>query len=139
MNAIELARTLGKALQADPSMARLAAANAANDADTELAEMIDRFNGMRAQLNAEIMKPEDEKDQEAIMKLDTEFRTLYGDIMGRPTMIEFSDAKAEADKLLAFVMKIINGSVNGENPDEITEDEEGAGCSGSCSSCKGCH
>ena len=136
---IELARTLGKALQEDATMVRLTAANAANDADTELGSMIENFNGMRAQLNAEIMKPEAEKDQEAIMKLDAEFRALYNEIMNRPTMVEFSDAKADADKVLAFVMKIINGSVNGENPDEIEEDDENAGCGGSCSSCKGCH
>ena len=62
MTVIELARTLGKALQEDATMVRLTAANAANDADTELGSMIENFNGMRAQLNAEIMKPEAEKD-----------------------------------------------------------------------------
>ncbi len=136
---IELARTLGTALQNDEALARLNAANKANDEDKELGAMIDKFNNMRAELNEAIMNTSEDKDQEAIAKLDAEFKALYSEIMNRPTMVEFSEAKNEADKLLNFVLKIINGSVNGENPNEIVEDSEDEGCSGSCSSCKGCH
>ena len=139
MTVIEVGRTNGKEHKNEGTRVRITAENEANDEDTEIGGMIEKYKGMRKKKNAEIMKTEDDKDQDAIMKLDGEFRALYNEIMNRPTMVEFSDAKADADKVLAFVMKIINGSVNGENPDEIEEDDENAGCGGSCSSCKGCH
>ena len=39
------------------------------------------------------------------------------------------------DDTVDFVMQILRGSINGEDPDLI---EKKSGCSGSCSSCSGC-
>lgn len=135
MDVITMTRELGKTLQADERMIRVQAASDANDADKELGEQIEKFNQMRAEINQEVMKPD--KDQAKIEKLDAEFKALYAAIMARPTMAEFSDAKADADKLLGFIMQIINASANGIDPYTVEEQEEG--CGGSCSSCKGCH
>ena len=40
------------------------------------------------------------------------------------------------EKMINFIQAIITGSANGEDPDTI---EEPSSCSGSCSSCSGCH
>lgn len=135
MDVITMTRELGKLLQTDERMIRVQAASDANDADKELGEQIEKFNQMRAEINHEVMKPD--KDQAKIEKLDAEFKALYATIMERPTMVEFSEAKADADKLLGYIMQIINASANGIDPYTVEEQEEG--CSGSCGSCKGCH
>ena len=134
MDAIQLARELGKAIQQDPRYAHFREAEKTNDADMELQKMIEDFNNMKTELNAEMSKSE--KDSEKIQELDEKFKTLYNDIINRPDMVVYNEAKTKLDKLLSFVNQIIIGSVNGENPDEI---EEQIACTGSCSGCSGCH
>ena len=49
----------------------------------------------------------------------------------------YNDAKNEVDGLVDFVMQILRGSLDGEDPDQI--EQKSGGCSGSCASCSGCH
>ena len=134
MDAIQLARELGKAIQQDPRYAIFREAEKTNDADMELQKMIEDFNNMKTELNAEMSKPE--KDSAKIQELDEKFKNLYNDIINRPDMVVYNEAKNKLDKLLSFVNQIIVGSVNGQDPDEI---EEQIACTGSCSGCSGCH
>ena len=136
MNVIELARQLGVALQADERFKTFTVAKENNDNDTELQEKIAQFNDLRRQLNVEMSK--EEKDAEAMKSLDGQIKNIYGEIMTRPSMIEYNKAREAMDKLLDSVNFIITMAANGEDPMTCPE-EQPHSCSGSCSSCGGCH
>ena len=136
MNVIELARQLGVALQADERFKTFTVAKENNDNDAELQEKIAQFNDLRRQLNMEMSK--DEKDAEAMKSLDGQIKNIYGEIMTRPSMIEYNKAREAMDKLLDSVNFIITKAANGEDPMTCPE-EQPHSCSGSCSTCGGCH
>ena len=96
--------------------------------------MIGDFNLKRIDLNNELNK--EQKDQEAINRLNDEIKEIYGQVMSNENMANYNQVKNEIDSLMNFIMQILRGSVNGEDPDLI---EEQANCTGSCSSCGGCH
>ncbi len=136
MNVIELARQLGVALQADERFKAFTVAKDNNDNDAELQEKIAQFNELRRQLNVEMGK--DDKDTETMTKLNGEIQNVYGEIMTRPSMIEYNTAREAIDKLLNSVNFIITMAANGEDPMTCPE-EQPHSCSGSCSTCGGCH
>lgn len=136
MTVIELARQLGVALQADERFKAFTVAKDNNDNDAELQEKIAQFNELRRQLNVEMGK--DDKDTEAMTKLNGEIQNIYGEIMTRPSMIEYNTAREAMDKLLNSVNFIITMAANGEDPMTCPE-EQPHSCSGSCSTCGGCH
>ncbi len=129
-----MARAMGKAIQEDERFKRYEAARAANDSDETLQKLIGEFNLKRISLNTEAGKTE--RDQAKIAALNDEMKIIYGQIMANENMLAYNSAKEELDGLLSKINMIIVGSANGEDPDSI--DTEG-GCSGSCSSCAGCH
>ena len=133
MDVVDLARELGKALQADERYERYRTATVENDKDQVLQDLIGKFNTLRVDINREISKSE--KDQEKIARLDSEFKTTYRLIMERPGMIEYNAAKTDLDQLVQFLNQIIVGSANGQDPDAI---QQSSGCTGSCSTCSGC-
>lgn len=135
MDTIKIARELGKAIQQDESFLKLVLAQQANDEDAELQKLIGDFNLKRVDLNTEISK--DDKDQDKITSLNDELRELYAKVMGNANMNAYNDAKGKVDELVEFVMQILRGSVNGEDPETI--EKQAAGCSGGCDSCSGCH
>lgn len=135
MNTIDMARELGKAIQMDERYARYHAAREKNDQDEALQKMIGDFNLKRMDLNAEMQK--EERDSEKLTKLDGEIKELYSDIMKNENMNAYNDAKTEMDDLLSQINIIITMSANGEDP--MTCSTEQSGCSGSCSTCGGCH
>lgn len=57
--------------------------------------------------------------------------------MNSESMVAYNEAKAEAEALIGYIDAIINTAMNGGDP--MTVQEPQAGCSGSCSSCSGCH
>lgn len=136
MTVIELARELGKALQEDERYKKYQEAKEKNDKDVELQNMIGDFNVKRMQLNQEMQK--EEKDPEAMQKLDGELKEVYTKIMANPNMTEFNTAQQAVDKLLNSVNFIISMAANGEDPMTCPE-EQPASCGGSCSTCGGCH
>lgn len=136
MTVIELARQLGVALQADERFKAFTVAKDNNDNDAELQKKIAQFNELRRQLNVEMGK--DDKDTEAMTKLNGEIQNIYGEIMTRPSMIEYNTAREAMDKLLNSVNFIITMAANGEDPMTCPE-EQPHSCSGSCSTCGGCH
>ena len=62
-------------------------------------------------------------------------KNLYEAIVSDPLMIAYSTTKDELDNTVRFIMQIIQGSANGDNPYEIEEQS----CGGDCSACGGCH
>ena len=136
MNVIESARNLGKVLQEDERYKKYDAAAKASDTDTQLQNKIGEFNMLRMQLSQEMAKPD--KDAEKMTSLDTDIKALYDEIMTMPTMKAFNEAKEEIDALLQSVNYIISMAANGEDPMTCPE-QPPHNCSGSCSTCGGCH
>lgn len=134
MDVISLARDLGKALQQDESYIKMMQCAQVNDEDQALQDLIGKFNLKRVDLNTEINK--EEKDQAKIDALNAEVREIYGELMTNASMNAYNEAKNELDGLVDFVLQILRGSINGDDPATI---ERSTGCSGSCSSCSGCH
>ena len=134
MDVISLARQLGKAIQQDESYIKMMHCAQVNDEDQELQDLIGQFNLKRVDLNNEINKSD--KDQSRIDALNEEVRELYGKLMTNTSMTAYNDAKNEMDDLMDFVIQILRGSINGDDPDTI---QYNTGCSGSCASCSGCH
>lgn len=136
MNVIETARALGKAIQEDERYIKYDAASKASDTDTILQNKIGEFNMLRMQLSQEMSKPE--KDADKMTSLDNDIKELYNEIMEMPAMKQFNEAKEALDGLLQSVNYIISMAANGEDPMTCPE-EPPHSCSGSCSTCGGCH
>lgn len=135
MTTIEAARKLGAAMQADEAYIRYADAVKKNDENEELQVKISEFNLKRMNLDNEISKDEAERDSEKITALNAELRAIYDDIMANPAMVEFNAAKAGMDKLLQDINTIIMMCAQGADPETC----EISACTGSCSTCGGCH
>lgn len=136
MNVIETARELGKVLQADERYKVYLLAKEKNDSDEDLQQTIGEFNLKRAALSQAMA--EQDKDQEKIKSINDEIMHLYAKIMQNQNMIEYQQAKEAVDKILAQINAILTYSANGEDPATCPDTVE-HNCSGSCSSCSGCH
>jgi len=134
MDVIKTARELGKAIQQDERFIRYAKARLANDNDPELQNAIGNFNIKRMEL--ERAAGEEGKDEVAIKVLNEELRKIYGEVMANETMVEYNTAKALLDQMMSEVNIVISKSLDGEDPETLTID---SGCTGSCSTCGGCH
>lgn len=136
MGVIEQARELGKLIQQDERYVEYNKAKDLNDKDEDLQKMIGEFNMLRVQLNTEMSKPE--KDKEKLADLDNKIKSLYGNIMANENMMAFNKAKTAMDEMLGQINMVITYSANGEDPATCPTEQEHS-CSGSCSSCGGCH
>lgn len=134
MDVIAMARELGKAIQQDERFIRYAKARLANDSDSALQEAIGQFNIARMELDREVNS--ENKDDEKVKSLNENLRKVYGDIMSSPAMVEYNTAKAELDTMVNEVNIIISKSIDGEDPETC---DLHSGCTGSCSTCGGCH
>lgn len=134
MDVTAKARELGKLIQADERYVKYMEAKKINDEDTALQELIGAFNLKRADLNNEMSK--ENRDAERLKTLDVEIKELYGRIMANESMFRFTEAKHDMDEMLNEVNMIITMCANGEDPDTC---EAAPSCSGSCSTCGGCH
>ena len=134
MDVIKEARNLGKAIQSDPRFLRYAKARLANDDNSELQDAIGNFNLVRMELDREANS--ETKSDDKIKELNEKLRGIYSEIMSSPSMVEYNTAKAELDNMVNEVNVIISKCIDGEDPDTC---DTTSGCTGSCSSCGGCH
>ena len=132
---IKLTRELGAAIQADERFKNFTAAKKANDESAELQKLIGDFNVTRMNLD-EAMQAE-KKDEEKIKADNEKLRTLYGEIMRSKEMTDYNTAKTELDDVVKQVYGLLELILNGEDPETATYEEHS--CSGSCSTCGGCH
>lgn len=135
-DAITMFKEAAAQLQKEAVYLALNHARELNDNDEALQTLIGEFNLARMDLNNELVKGED-KDQDKITTLNAKVGTLYNDIMANESMAAYNEAKEEMESTMNYVNAIINTAVNGGEPMTATEPE--GGCSGSCSSCSGCH
>lgn len=135
MDIIELSREIGREIQKDKRYLDLKTAKKNSDEDKVLQDMIGEFNLKRIQITNEAQK--EEKSEAKIEELNKELRECYSNIMQNDNMIFYNAAKEEIDKLLKRITAIIYQSADGQDPE--TTDLNESNCSGSCSSCSGCH
>ncbi|MEE0914215.1 MAG: YlbF family regulator [Ruminococcus sp.] len=135
MDIITKARELGKALQQEESYIKLMEAQKTADADTELQSLIGEFNLKRMAINNEASK--NDRDQDKLTQLNNEMREVYSKIMSNENMVAYNDAKEAFDPIATRVLAIIQQSAEGADPE--TADYTQSSCSGSCSTCGGCH
>lgn len=135
MDIITKARELGKALQQEESYIKLIEAQKTADADTELQSLIGEFNLKRMAINNEASK--NDRDQDKLTQLNNEMREFYSKIMSNENMVAYNDAKEAFDPIATRVLAIIQQSAEGADPE--TADYTQSSCSGSCSTCGGCH
>lgn len=137
MEIVKMARELGKEIQKSELYRKLVAAKEKNDNDTELQDLIGQFNLKRLAINSQI-NDNQKHDEDEMRRLDSELKEIYGKILHNENMIAYNDAKNAMDDLMNQISTILMYSVNGEDPETCPSKQE-TGCSGSCSSCSGCH
>ena len=123
------------AMQTDPRYLALDQARKANDKDEELQNLIGEFNLKRLDLNNESAKPE--PDTAHVAELNQQVNDLYTQIMSSEGMVRYNTAKKECEAMVSHIDAIINTAMNGGDP--MTVQEPSASCTGSCSTCGGCH
>ena len=134
MDIMEMTRELGRAIQNDDRYIAYNLAKQVNDEDKELNEDIDRFSGLRSELT-KAMSAED-KNTDLIKQLDEDIKSTYQKIMSNKKMIVFQGAQKALEDLGTNINQIITMCANGEDPDTC---QPSTGCTGSCSTCGGCH
>ena len=133
MDAIAMARELGKAIQQDDRYIAYNLAKQVNDNDSELQADIERFSQLRSDLSKAMS--EENKDGDKLQKIDEELKAVYQKIMSNKNMIVFNAAQQALEGLINNVNQIISLCANGEDPDTC---QPSTGCTGSCSTCGGC-
>ena len=134
MGIIEATRNLGVEIQKDERFIRYIKAKLANDNDETLQNQIGEFNTIRMNLDREMNA--ETQDENKIKELNEKLREIYTAVMSSKTMLEYNTAKAEVDAMLNDINSIIMQCVEGEDP--MTAEPHTA-CTGSCSTCGGCH
>ena len=136
MDCIDLFKKAAAAMQTDPRYLELDAARRENDADEELQGLIGEFNLARIDLDHETTKRD--MDAERVNAINDKVNRLYSQIMAHEGMVRYNAAKAEAEAMVSHIDAIINTAMNGGDPMTVQQPPAG-GCTGSCSTCAGCH
>lgn len=134
MDLIQMARELGAAIQQDERYLTFMEAHEANEKDNELNELIGKIQLVHMSYNHEASK--EDKDEEKLKAYDTEFNTLYNEVMCNPNMRRYEKARDAVDELMKEITGILTLCVRGEDP--MTCDPNASACSGDCGSCGGC-
>lgn len=134
-NIIKSVRELGKAIQADETFKAYIAAKLDADNDEALQNAIGEFNLVKMQISEETQK--EDKDEAKLQELNVKLRKCYADIIANEKMQKYNNANQLYSGLINKVYAILELCCNGEDP-ETCEPEEHS-CSGSCSTCGGCH
>jgi len=135
MNTLDAVRQLGEAIQQDERFIRYAKAKLANDTNEELQKAIGDFNIVRMELDREMSS--EKQDDDKVKELNEKLRTLYTQIMSSSAMAEYNAAKAELDSMLNDINSVIAQCVDGAEPSTCVPETHS--CTGSCSTCGGCH
>lgn len=132
MDILEMAKQLGEAISVSEQFVRFANAEEKFKTDDEAQELLLKYNTERSELAVQ-MQNEDIKPMEMI-EIRKKLAKQYNELLKNNVIREYTEAKAAAEKLLADVNAVIQFCVTGEEADG-----EHSSCSGSCSTCSGCH
>ncbi len=135
MDCIELFKKAAAAMQTDSRCVALNSAQKACDENAALQDLIGKFNLMRIDMNEEIGKPE--RNNQKIAELNEKVGQVYNEIMETAEMQAYNEAKTAVEGMINHINAIVNTAVEGGDP--MLVEEPSAACTGSCSSCSGCH
>lgn len=135
MDCMDMFKKAAAAMQTDPRYLELDAARRENDMDEELQGLIGEFNLVRLDLNNEVAK--EETDTARVTELNQRVNDLYTQIMSSEGMVRYNTAKAACEAMVSYIDAIINTAMNGGDP--MTVQQPDGACTGSCSTCGGCH
>ena len=131
MDVTEQAKILGQAIIESDEFKAYAAAEERFHTDEEAQRLTAEYDANCAKCTEELKK-EDILPQEMI-KIRQQISREFAKLSENKVIREYLEAKKAAEKLLANVNSIIHFYVTGE------EEHSHEGCSGSCSTCGGCH
>ncbi len=127
MEIMEIAEMLGEAIKGDDRMVRLNNAKNAYDSDVELNRAMIEYDVQQKALSYEYEK--EEKDMALISQIQAKIDELYKKITASPVFTELDNAQAEVNALMNEVNQKITSTITGVDQS----------CTGSCSTCSGCH
>ena len=134
MDKIErMARDLGKLIQEDERYINYNITKDNADNDEGLQQLIQEFNLSRVQLNTEMSK--DNKDADKLQELDQKIKDVYAKILANENMTAINVAQDKMHAVMSAINMIVTACANGEDPETCSTQS----CSGSCSTCGGCH
>lgn len=133
---LNLAREIGAAIQRSDEYINYRMNEQKVECSKELQSTIEKFNSKKAEINAELSK--ENADQKKMDELNREIGELYRKITNDETMKKFSEAKSVFDDMLGRVSYLISECAKGEDPYKVEIPDAGS-CTGSCSTCGGCH
>ncbi len=134
MDVLTATRNLGKAMQEDERFIEYAKYKLALDKDEAVQKLVGDFN--IARMNVERIGSEENRDEEKFREANLELRSIYDSIMANDTMKSYNEAKEKVDKMLSDIVAIVQMCAEGADPETC---EAPQGCTGSCSTCAGCH
>ncbi len=138
MDLEKMARELGAAIQKDERYLNYVKAREANEADTELNDLIGKIQLIHSSYQHEAAKG-DEANEQKLDAYDKEFNEIYTKVMSNENMQTFEKARQEVDEMMKYLTGILTLCVCGEDP-ETCDPNAHAGCNGNCSSCgSDCH
>lgn len=126
---LEMAKELGLAIENSKEFENLKNAETIQANDEKAQNLIGEYNLARMNI---MQKAQGENlTQEDYDKIRTELADEFDKLMCYDVIKNFIDAKEAFDSMYEQVKNIVDFYANGE--------KQSSGCSGSCSSCGGCH
>ena len=135
MEILDIARELCTAIQENELYKAFAAAKKANDEDKALQDLIGEFNLLRMNVSQAMQDPN--ADEEKKQEYNTKLQDCYKKIMQNESMIAYNEAKTNLDGIVSKVNMLISMCIDGADPKTVEIPD--ASCTGSCSTCGGCH
>ncbi len=128
MEILDMARQLGEAIRDSEIMARVKAAEEAQQNDAEAQKLIGEYNLTRMQLAQRAQKEDITKEE--MEKIQQELSAEFEKLTKNAVISEFLESRAALDAIVNQVNSILTHFITGEDPD---------GCTHNCSTCGGCH
>ncbi|MBR4049059.1 MAG: YlbF family regulator [Clostridia bacterium] len=137
MDIIKLTRELGKAIQQDERYLKFVAAREANEADTQLNDLVGKMQLIHMSYQHEASK--EDANEQKLQAYEEEFMGIREKIIANPNMATYEAARMAIDEMMNHIVGILTECIKGEDP-ETCEPPQEHSCSGNCSSCgSDCH
>lgn len=127
---MDLAEALGQAIEEDEAFVQYRQAKEQYDQDEPLQQLISEYNLKKMAVMNHMSGNSSEADDTKLKQLQDELHAAYDDVVRNPVMAAFMQAQEQMEKMVSDVYGVINFHVTGEQP---------GSCTGSCSTCGGCH
>ena len=124
----EMADELGEAMETTKEFIDYQSVKEQYDSDETLQKLIGEFNLKKMSVMSEMQK-EDAKDETKLAEYQQQMRDAYAEILKNEVYTDYNEKKTALENMVNRVYTIINAHITGD----------AGGCSGSCSTCGGCH